>query len=372
MDIHQPCPTTIKAGPILFHRPILHINLDSTENSGLNPSIPINTPFGSVLLRTMVMAPRPLSATAPPTSPLLQLPSEIRNKIYEYALSSPMPLRPHPPLTTTYMYFAPTVPSRPTLIEGTHLKDYKTTQCPEFNQIRFVNRQLYLETAELEYQFNSILFSRQLLRWTPLITATIRPLSEYHRFRSSEQCFFDFIKQMKVHRISWLKTVIISSDVKMLAHYNFRAPPMPDLYTLVHFCKQHPNITMKYQYNDWNLKKLGCDQVLDFYTAGIGLVVALNSNESAEKALKDLSVDMAWLPTLIWNAKHWRMVWNVKDLLIGVDNFAFYPAANMQHIRGPILEYVAAFGSGQEHLSLWTGYASSWIKNGINTVERAI
>lgn len=61
----------------------------------------------------------------------------------------------------------------------------------EFNQIKFVNKQLYRETAALEAKFNRITFDG------PVLQAAIR-----HCLR--------FLRQRGSNRIQWLKTIVVT------------------------------------------------------------------------------------------------------------------------------------------------------------------
>ncbi len=76
-------------------------------------------------------------------SPLLRLPGEIRNRIYEYALTSPKKL-----------YFSATdeaLKLRPAMSLWSGVS-------PEFNQLKYTCYQLYKETAGVEVQFNTVVF----------------------------------------------------------------------------------------------------------------------------------------------------------------------------------------------------------------------
>jgi hypothetical protein len=68
------------------------------------------------------------------------------------------------------------------------------------NQLKFICKQLYAETAGLEVKFNSIVFA------------------EADRAgKSAEELFLEFIQAMTPGKISWLSTVIIESDARRLS-----------------------------------------------------------------------------------------------------------------------------------------------------------
>jgi hypothetical protein len=78
-------------------------------------------------------------------SPLLRLPCELRNKIYKYALSSPTPL---------------ILNSDTSGLPAQLLSDIDgVTQ--EFNQLKYVSKQLYAETVYTEMRYNDIKVSRK-------------------------------------------------------------------------------------------------------------------------------------------------------------------------------------------------------------------
>ncbi|KAF2640341.1 hypothetical protein P280DRAFT_507848 [Massarina eburnea CBS 473.64] len=79
---------------------------------------------------------------------LMDLPGEIRNLIYEFALTSPSPLHYREPISDT---------TKPLIYEPA--TEY--SQAAEINQIKYVNKRLYAETAGLEVVFNTILFARK-------------------------------------------------------------------------------------------------------------------------------------------------------------------------------------------------------------------
>jgi hypothetical protein len=85
------------------------------------------------------------SMDAPPRIeqfPFLRLPPELRNRVYDFALTSDTPLHYEAPLPTT---------SKPFL---------RTDDNLEFNQLKYVSKQLFKETKRLEWSQNTILFAR--------------------------------------------------------------------------------------------------------------------------------------------------------------------------------------------------------------------
>ncbi|KAF2478368.1 uncharacterized protein BDR25DRAFT_188913, partial [Lindgomyces ingoldianus] len=82
-------------------------------------------------------------------SALLQLPGEIRNKIYEFALYEPAGIQ--------YRYWTNRTHKKPIFFV-----DQKTSTEPqEFNQLKYVCGKLHTETAGIEIKFNNLIFLQQ-------------------------------------------------------------------------------------------------------------------------------------------------------------------------------------------------------------------
>jgi hypothetical protein len=112
----------------------------------------------------------------------LDLPAELRNRIYALALTATGDL---------YMRSAPGMSrakQKPRLIEH-------GIEGQEFNHIKFVNRQLYAETAGLEVQFNCFVFD------------SAKPRA------SMSQCV-QFLKSCTPNRLRWLRHVVIDEKPK--------------------------------------------------------------------------------------------------------------------------------------------------------------
>jgi hypothetical protein len=106
---------------------------------------------------------------------------------------------------------------------------------PHFNLVKFVCKQLYAETAGLEVQFNSVVF-------TPNAAASTQI------FKSAEQYFFDFVAPMTLKKLGWLSTVIIATEMKCLGPSVRDPPNLPYFSALVAFAKHHPTTDVRYQF----------------------------------------------------------------------------------------------------------------------------
>ncbi len=83
---------------------------------------------------------------------LLGLPGEIRNRICEYVLTAKQQLIFAPTFQKEEGYFKE---NNKIELHATSFDNYSDTS-KEFNQIKYVSRQLYKETAGLEAKFNGL------------------------------------------------------------------------------------------------------------------------------------------------------------------------------------------------------------------------
>jgi hypothetical protein len=106
---------------------------------------------------------------------LLQLPGELRNRIYEYALTSDdaqllyredaPPIIPDVPLLHCEQQILSHISSKPTASFG--LYEWPCTK--GFNQLKYTNRQVRKETKGLEVRYNGLLFLEQNDTDAPLV-----------------------------------------------------------------------------------------------------------------------------------------------------------------------------------------------------------
>lgn len=298
---------------------------------------------------------------------LLRLPGEIRNRIFEYTLTSSRPLHHRAPLER-FSLDMPTVEQHPTLFEAKHVDNLELTRCPEFNQLKFVNKQLYKETAGLELQFNRILFSPEQVVFNP----QVRPEQPhgytwcmYQQVKSAEQGFIEFVQSMKAPKHSWLTKVIVQFDMWSIDMASSNVPPIPLLPALADFCKRHPTTKIQFLLSHWNLEDR---DVFGFFSTGVFLTLVLRSNDEAQQALRDLLPNDSWSSSIEIRAGRWREIWNIKIILHGVDNFAFWPAAVELDRDDEELKAQLNFLTGQGLVRRRLEYRNSWINNGIKAV----
>lgn len=298
-------------------------------------------------------------------SPLLALPAEVRNRIMEFALTSSGPLyhRPPHPRNTHQLN---QVRRHHRLVEEKHM--VSNTPHFSFNTVKLVCRQLYAETAGLELQHNSILFKSHGMRphnRNGLVQAMHRPLR-----KSAESSFFDFVTPMTPTKLEWLSTVIIASDHRALSMLNGAAPPMENLSMLAYFCKQYPNIKMRYQFPNFCFDHSDPHPSLQYLTVGTALTWALLGDDAGIKAAGHHLPWHAWARMLIAAAIVWRDTWGIDYVLRGVENFSFTPKAEAETWTDDALvelmrKDAVALKAGDVLGKTWAEHMLEWKEDGI-------
>lgn len=181
---------------------------------------------------------------------LLSLPAEIRNHIYEYALTAPshlefsrdaysllggkpvfrLPLQDcqHNEQQKSMFCFANTA------AKNTNTAKRQQDKKLGFNTLKFVSKQLYMETAGLEVKYNPLMMTR--------------PMNTKFSF-SPTRLLIDFLRPLGTYKLRWLTTITIKhvtdEDPVDCAHLI-----MPDnfsmLINLSNICMENPHIEVKY------------------------------------------------------------------------------------------------------------------------------
>ncbi|KAI8936733.1 hypothetical protein NX059_007120 [Plenodomus lindquistii] len=292
---------------------------------------------------------RPAFPNQPTT--LLTLPGEIRNRIYQYALAEPLGLfaRISQHSRDTKMILCKHAPTGPSQSDKT-----------EPNQIKYVCKQLYKETADIELQMNTLTFGS---------------MSRSHSFRRSPvQQLDNFAVVCDKSRFAWIKRIRLvfeprgpESEYHPLRHWTKTLLKRLCVEQLVHaaqFCRQHPKIKMEYVLAVfWKLQNgVG----LDFKVPAVQLV---DWAFVLMKALRD--VDMPTYPnpahgaSLLRQAMALRKDRNVQDWT--ASNLTFHPRHAVDtairecyHDRGGI-EMLSA----RPFVTDWLALMESWEEQGI-------
>lgn len=173
----------------------------------------------------------------PSASPFLNLPAELRNQIVTYALTTP---------TNTLQYNPHNHPryNKPIFEDPQHPNH-------EFNQLKYVCKQLYAETAGLEINYNALRFdlpeddAYTLARIqnsidSGLPSATLVPIPS--------TSFPPFLYTCSKTRAAWLREIIVT--IRKPASYSLSQPMVERLLSLTKFARENPRVRITYEYVD--------------------------------------------------------------------------------------------------------------------------
>ncbi|KAF1916021.1 hypothetical protein BDU57DRAFT_538362 [Ampelomyces quisqualis] len=170
---------------------------------------------------------------------LLDLPAELRNKIFEYALTCPNGLH-----VRTLAIPSKRLAWRHILLAAHDQHLDLLSRSNEFNQLKFVNKQLYLETAHTELKHNNI-------------TAT----TKYNGDLGPGYQFIAWVRAVPPEKRAWLAgaTVVLAEgfvqDPAQEYHrdvWRHRHHPKidPSISQLAKFCKAYPAVSIQYHLPD--------------------------------------------------------------------------------------------------------------------------
>jgi hypothetical protein len=182
---------------------------------------------------------------------LLRLPSELRNEVYRHAFSADKPLdlevnSEDRLYLTLHDEHDTSVGKSIMSISGKPLNIHVilNTDADEFNQLKFVNKQLYSETLGLEMQYNDI---------------QVRRLSDNHEPPASQ--FLHWYNSLPITQREWL----VGATIVLKDQYDVGRQELPsefisdsaeNMAKLAAFCKAHPSIKVRYQLSQWNFARV--------------------------------------------------------------------------------------------------------------------
>ncbi|KAF3010961.1 hypothetical protein E8E13_010443 [Curvularia kusanoi] len=163
---------------------------------------------------------------------LLTLPPELRNLIYKYVLT---------PDTTKNLQYCAGEEGRKAYL-STWTDDAGPNANVEFNKLKYVNRQLYAETAALELVYTHGLVFRRLPGSEPGGATAVR-----------------FLLELSPKKCTWLSTIRIQetlpqkeSAVRGPHQATLRDSP-ETMSSLDKICTEHPKLNVQYQPPHWRL-----------------------------------------------------------------------------------------------------------------------
>ncbi|KAI4640031.1 hypothetical protein J4E93_008831 [Alternaria ventricosa] len=266
------------------------------------------------------------------TSPLLRLPAELRNTIYELTLTASRSLHHHKPdAAGKKPYF--------------YLRDDKSPV--DYNQLKYANKQLYAETAGLELKFNDITFS------------------EGSKDALPSDALIDWVSSVSITKRSWIKTISIRPD--SVDDLNLIGESPDAVARLTQLCNGIPNVKVKYYKPSWVYQS-------DF---GIGFFFTLAQCFSYAfrgkifKYLFNVAVDqdMAIIYATRWRKGHHYKSPKVELVRLQAENLKYFPIMPTD-TPVPVIKADYTIARDDEVIpeaEQWIGnkYLREWMEHGI-------
>ncbi|KAH7081377.1 hypothetical protein BKA63DRAFT_487106 [Paraphoma chrysanthemicola] len=187
------------------------------------------------------MDSEPAMSELPHPAFLLSLPGELRNRIWEYALTSSVSIH-HARTSRITADGQSRISYVLSACSTIATSDPPTQEGPagstlEYNNIKYVNRQLYDETANLEMKYNKIQFSQ---------------------LNAGEASALDqvvgYTARLPRKHVKWLANVILEphadADALRLWQKDNRKGHR-ELSILIKYCEQHPDVHITYYHSRW-------------------------------------------------------------------------------------------------------------------------
>jgi hypothetical protein len=267
---------------------------------------------------------------------LFSLPPELRNAIYKYVLSSPDGLRYRKARGSSraLLYCPPDEVKR-----GCRLK---LLQKHDFNQLKRVNRQLKLETNDLELHFNSIVFAQ-----------------EKHRATAPDDQLVNFL--LTCERPHWI------ACIKLVPRGELQVQNMLEqAQRAIRLCGPLPQLSIRYLVPGFACQSIS--NLQSFIITGMYLSFAIRGADLkflVPKFYGDDGSETHWGRDRLIFPASWRKT-GLMDMS-DASKFRFWPETssfnndNAEDIR----TYIAAKGYGDKLAELWIKYARDWVEHGI-------
>ncbi|KAB2104277.1 hypothetical protein AG0111_0g7843 [Alternaria gaisen] len=298
---------------------------------------------------------------------LSMLPAEIRNTIYELALTAPEPLRCFDPVfwdeynptnKRHYLYLRAT----PTDALDELAFEFDTV---EYNQLKYVSKEVYAETVGLELKYNEI-------------TLRVSRKSEY---ATSFLLLNRWLSSIPVTKRSWIKTINITIETK--SRYVEAGPEGVDtLARLTRLCNDNPSMRVKYYLPMWRTKVptfhnrdlskrhpiWTAPTVSDFITHAVD-VYSYTRGEGFGKLYPEIDTKST-RTRQNWRPYRWLRLDQLVHLAdLQAKNLTYFPSVP-KGTELPIIKKDitwAAHGEAVPEAEQWIGYkhAKDWVENGI-------
>jgi hypothetical protein len=298
---------------------------------------------------------------------LSMLPAEIRNTIYELALTAPEPLRCFDPVLWDeynptnkrhYLYLRAT----PTDALDELAFEFDTV---EYNQLKYVSKEVYAETVGLELKYNEI-------------TLRVSRKSEY---ATSFLLLNRWLSSIPVTKRSWIKTINITIETK--SRYVEAGPEGVDtLACLTRLCNDNPSMRVKYYLPMWRTKVptfhnsdlskrhpiWTAPTVSDFITHAVD-VYSYTRGEGFEKLYPEIDTKST-RTRQNWRPYRWLRLDQLVHLAdLQAKNLTYFPSVP-KGTELPIIKKDITWAAHSEvvpEAEQWIGYkyAKDWVENGI-------
>jgi hypothetical protein len=321
--------------------PVLCIRVINTKRSGFLPwSLPFSTLISGPICSVKTATYFRMSCS---TSPFLSLPGELRNRIYNLVLAAPLAL----------LHREPKDSERAFLIDSTIASTSETDQKIEFNQLKYVSKQLYDETSDLELGLIDI-----------IVCAT-----------SSERRAADqlvrWISNFSTTKQSWIRTITVAYELP--TETNLLVPGITEsAESLVKISKlslPHQNMRINFILPHWEYyasNASNTDPVIRFFLTGMYYAMAFRGIDLSTVLLDNLTEpQQQWWTKASENASRWRGDVELGDLHNA--GLRFFPSRVEGLLdvaaESPFQETTSWLGETRE----WTGkhYAKQWAEVGI-------
>ncbi|KAH7079750.1 hypothetical protein FB567DRAFT_552146 [Paraphoma chrysanthemicola] len=271
---------------------------------------------------------------------LFDLPAEMLNMIYEYALTTDNGhleteiLRPN--------YWEPD-DTRKTRIRP-FLDPYRTYE--EFNTLKYVCKKFYEETTGLELQYNTLVFNQKA-------RAELEP----------DQQLLTFASLCSPAKWSWIKSIelhikALAMPYRMHLTYFLTEDHLDAYARVANFCRDNPNIQVKYILNSlyWGAG----------YHVGAGARGIINQGIVLHKALRDVDVSYLHPQEAADLLEYGAVLRRGKNVSLWyAPNLRFYPMQKkmdeMEFRRGRGSVNMDEVEGGMDK---WIEVVNDWVKNG--------
>ncbi|KAF2791652.1 hypothetical protein K505DRAFT_363608 [Melanomma pulvis-pyrius CBS 109.77] len=269
---------------------------------------------------------------------LLSLHGELRNRVYKYVLSSDTGL--------LYVNFAAQSPQRPTLVATSNSSDGIDTN-EEFNQLKWVSKQLYRETAGLELKF------ADRIEFTEKEEVPV-------------QQFLMFTAVLSPNKLSWLSTVVLKPLSTGTIEYRME-DTLKAMASTSFFCRHNPKVKVEYVFPGFSVEDAMVPtfetRSLNFIALGLKLCLAFRGGGG----LLRWNILLEISPTLAEEAFRWQETHYTVLMVQHIPNFRIYPETTEidEDFVKKFQDHLQESGGALDLADRWIGLAREWVEDGI-------